>query len=199
MSVWQRALVDKRRILVPLAIAIIANVVLYAVVVFPLEHQVLSTEQEERVARDELVKARQDDNNAKATVTGKQQADVALQKFYKEVLPVDQSAAVRLTFTRLSELAKTANVRLDHGTNGVAPEKGSTLEKLTTHYTLTGDYRDVRKFVYSLETASEFLVLENITLTSSARGAGEQERLDESGDRYVFPVGECRQLTRSSP
>ena len=168
MSVWQRALVDKRRILVPLAIAIIANVVLYAVVVFPLEHQVLSTEQEERVARDELVKARQDDNNAKATVTGKQQADVALQKFYKDVLPADQSAALRLTFTRLSELAKAANVKLDHGTNEVAREKGSSLERLTTHYTLTGDYRDVRRFIYSLETASEFVVLENISLSSSS-------------------------------
>jgi Tfp pilus assembly protein PilO len=168
VSVWQRALVDKRRILVPLAIAIIANVVLYAVVVFPLEHQVLSTEQEERVARDELVKARQDDNNAKATVTGKQQADVALQKFYKDVLPADQSAALRLTFTRLSELAKAANVKLDHGTNEVAREKGSSLERLTTHYTLTGDYRDVRRFIYSLETASEFVVLENISLSSSS-------------------------------
>jgi Tfp pilus assembly protein PilO len=168
VSVWQRALVDKRRILVPLAVAIIANVVLYAVVVFPLEHQILSTEQEERVAREELVKARQDDNNAKATVTGKQQADVALQKFYKDVLPADQSAALRVTFTRLSELAKAANVKLDHGTNEVVHEKGSALEKLITHYTLTGDYRDVRKFVYSLETASEFVVLENISLSSSS-------------------------------
>jgi hypothetical protein len=31
---------------------------------------------------------------------------------------------------------------------------------------LTGDYRDVRKFIYSLETAPEFIVLENVGLTS---------------------------------
>jgi len=168
MKTWQRVMTDKRRIIVPLAIAIIANVVLFAVVVFPLGRQIVSTENEERAAREQLVKARQDYNNAKATVTGKQQADAALQKFYKEVLPTDQSVAQRLTFTRLAELAKQANVKLEHGTNEVTREKGSTLSKLTTRYTLTGNYPDVRRFIYSLETALEFIVLENIGLSSSS-------------------------------
>lgn len=168
MSIWQRALVDKRRLIIPLLIGILANVVLYVVVVFPLSHQVASTEREERIARDELVKARQDYNNAKATVSGKRRADSALQDFYKDVLPADQSVARRLTFTKLADLAKQANVKLENGTNEVSHEKGSSLAKLTTRYTLTGDYRDVRRFIYSLETASEFIILENIGLTSSS-------------------------------
>lgn len=168
MSVWQRALTEKRHILLPLALGIIANIVLYVVVVFPLGRQVVSTEREEHAAREQLVKARQDDNNAKATKTGKQQADVALQKFYKDVLPSDPSVARRLTFTRLAELAKQANVKLEHGTNDIAREKGSSLSKLTTRYTLTGDYKDVRRFIYSLETAPEFIILENIGLTSAS-------------------------------
>jgi len=167
MSIWHRALNDKRRMIVPLVVGVIANVVLFAVGVYPLSYRVASTESEERTARDELVKARQDYNNAKATVTGNQQADVALQKFYKDVLPPDQSVARRLTFTRLTELARQANVKLDHGTNEVAHEKGSSLAKLTTRYTLMGDYRDVRRFIYSIEIAPEFIVLENIGLTSS--------------------------------
>lgn len=168
MTMWQRVLADKRRIIVPLAIGIIANVVLFTVVVFPLGRQIVSTEREERLAREELVKARQDYNNAKATVTGKVQAESTLLKFYTDVLPADDSAARRLTFTKLAELAKRANVRLEHGTNDVAHEKGSALRKLTTRYTLTGDYRDVRRFIYSLETAPEFIILENIGLTSSS-------------------------------
>jgi len=167
MSIFHRAVNDKRRMIVLLLIGIIANVVLFAVGLYPLSYRVASTENEERTARDELVKARQDYNNAKATVTGKQQADVALQKFYKDVLPPDSSVAQRLTFTRLAELARDANVKLEHGTNEVAHEKGSSLSKLTTRYTLTGDYRDVRRFIYSLETAPEFIVLENIGLTSA--------------------------------
>lgn len=168
MNVWRRIATEKRHLIVPLAIGIIANLVLYAVVVFPLGHRVATTEREERAAREQLVKARQDYNNAKATVTGKQQADSALQKFYKDVLPADQSVAQRLTFTRLAELAKQANVKLEHGTNDVSREKGSSLSKLTTRYTLTGNYPDVRRFIYSLETAPEFMILENIGLSSSS-------------------------------
>jgi len=168
MSMWQRALAEKRNILLPLLVGIIVNIVLYVVVVFPLGHQVVSTEREERAAREQLVKARQHFSSAKATVSGKEQADAALQKFYKDVLPSDQSVARRLTFTKLAELAKQANVKLDHGTNETAREKGSSLSKLTTRYTLTGNYPDVRRFIYSLETAPEFIVLENIGLSSSA-------------------------------
>jgi Tfp pilus assembly protein PilO len=168
VSIWQRAVVEKRRILLPLVVAIVGTVVLYVVVVFPLGRQVASAEQEERAAREQLVRARQDYNTAKATVTGKQQADVALKKFYKDVLPPDQSVAQRLTYTRLSQLAKQANVKLEHGTNEISREKGSGLSKLTTRYTLVGEYRDVRRFIYSLETAPEFLVLENIALSSNA-------------------------------
>jgi Tfp pilus assembly protein PilO len=165
---WQRALAEKRNVLLPLFVGVIANIVLYVVVVFPLGHQVVSTEREERTAREQLVKARQDFSSAKATVTGKEQADAALQKFYKDVLPSDQSIARRLTFTKLAELAKQANVKLDHGTNETAHEKSSSLSKLTTRYTLTGNYPDVRRFIYSLETAPEFIVLENIGLSSSS-------------------------------
>jgi Tfp pilus assembly protein PilO len=168
MSIWQRAPTEKRHLLVPLAIGIIANIVLYVVVVFPLGHQVVTTEREEHAAREQLVKARQDYNSAKATVTGKQQADAALQKFYKDVLPGDQSVARRLTFTKLAELAKQANVKLEHGTAEMSRQKGSALSKLTTRYTLTGNYPDVRRFIYSLETAPEFIVLENIGLSSSS-------------------------------
>jgi type IV pilus assembly protein PilO len=171
MSVVRRALTEKRSLIVPLALAIVASVALYAVVVFPLGRQVAAAEAEARVQHDELNHARLDDQSAKATVTGKQQADSALQKFYKEVLPADQSSARRLTYTRLAQLAKQANVKLEHGTNSVAREKGSTLSKFSTTYTLTGDYRDVRRFIYSLETAPEFIVLENVGLTSG----GEQQ------------------------
>ena len=167
MSVWQRIVAEKRHLILPLAIGIVVNLVLYVVVVVPLGRQVASREREERVAREQLVKARQDYNSAKATVTGEQQADSALQKFYKDYLPADQSVAQRLTFTRLADLARQVNVTLEHGTNAVTREKGSALSKLTTRYTLTGNYPDVRRFIYSLESAPEFIVLENIGLSSS--------------------------------
>ena len=163
----QRIIAEKRHLILPLILAVIANAVLYAVVVFPLGHQVTSAENEANDARAELNRARQDYQSARATVAGKQQADSALQKFYQEVLPADQGIARKLTYTRLAQLAEQANVHLEHGNNAVKREKGSTLSKLTTTYTLTGDYRDVRRFIYALETAPEFIVLENIGLSAA--------------------------------
>ena len=170
----ERVMAEKRPLVVSLTVAIVANVLLYAVVVFPLGRQVANAGNEARLAHEELNHARQDYLSAKATVSGKQQADAALQKFYGEVLPTDQGGARRLTYTRLAQLAREANVRLEHGNNVVKPMKDSRLSKFTTTYTLTGDYRDVRRFIYSLETAPEFIVLENIGL--SAAGDQPQSR-----------------------
>jgi uncharacterized protein YeaC (DUF1315 family) len=166
-----RVMAEKRHLIIPLAVAVIANALLYAVVVFPLGRQVTSAQQEANLQHELLYRARVDYQTAKATVTGKQLADAALQKFYKDVLPANQGIASKLTYTRLAQLAKQANVKLEHGANGVKHEKGSTLSKLTTIYTLSGDYRDVRRFIYSLETAPEFIILENIGLSASM---GEQ-------------------------
>ena len=163
----KRVMADKRGIVIPLVLAIIANVLLYALVVFPLGRQVTSAQNQAQVAHEELYKARKDNASAKATVSGKQQADSALQKFYKDVLPKDASEARRITFTRLQQLAQQSNVRLSSGTNTPSHEKTSELSKLTTTYILSGDYRDVRRFIYSLETTPEFIVLENVNLNSA--------------------------------
>lgn len=182
----QRLLSEKRRIVFPILLGILANILLYAVVVFPLNRQVASAEAESREQREVLNRARQDYQQAKATVTGKQQADSALAKFYKDVLPASSSAARTLTYTRLAQLAKQANVRLEQGHNAVDREKGSKLSKLTTTYTLTGDYRDVRRFIYSLETTPEFIVLENVGLTSSGEQGGASRVLGISLDIATY-------------
>lgn len=173
MTLLRRISTEKRHIIVPLGIAIVAVILLYVLVMFPLGRQVANAEAEARAAHDALNDARLDYQSAKATVTGKQQADAALEKFYKDVLPVNESAARKLTYARLAELARQANVRLQHGMNAVRHEKGSQLSQLTTSYTLTGDYRDVRRFIYSLETAPEFVILDNVALAS---GNDQQNR-----------------------
>lgn len=167
MTLPRRILAEKRHLIAPLGVAIVAVILLYVLVVFPLGRQVTSAEADARAAHDALNEARLDYQSAKATVAGKQQADAALEKFYKDVLPVDESAARKLTYARLAELARDANVRLQHGNNAVKREKGSPLSELTTTYTLAGDYRDVRRFIYSLETAPEFVILDNVALAST--------------------------------
>ena len=188
-----RVLAEKRRIVFPLAIAILANVLLYAVVVFPLRRQVASAEVEANAQHDLLNRARQDHRAAKGNVAGKQQADAALQKFYKDVLPASQSAARTLTYARLAQLADQSNVRLEQGQSTLEQLKESALTKSTTVYTLAGDYRNVRRFIYQLETTPEFVVLENVTLTSpgeQAAGRGLAMRLEIATYYRTGYVGE---------
>ena len=127
-----RVFSEKRRVVVPLIVAVIANVLLYVVVVFPLGRQVASAQAEANTQHDLLNRARLDQRAAKATVAGKQAADAALQKFYKDVLPTTQSAARTLTYARLAQIAQESNVRLEQGANSIEPQKGSTLSKFTT-------------------------------------------------------------------
>lgn len=181
MTPVQRIVREKRRLVVPLALLAVANVALYAVVVFPLQRQVANAEIEARAQHQHLNAGRFDLKNAKETVSGKAKADAALQQFYKDHLPADQAVARRVTYTRLAQLARQANVKLEHGNNAISREKGSALAKLTTTYSLSGDYRDVRRFIYSMETAAEFIVLENVGLTSpgeQAQGRGLAMNLD---------------------
>ncbi len=180
MSLFRRVMTEKRSLIVALAIAAGANLLLFLLLVFPLGRQVANAEQEAQQQREVLRRARQDAASAKATVQGKQQADASLRKFYQDVLPANASAARSITYRRLSQLARDSNVRLERGTNEPKREKDSNLEKITTTYILSGEYRDVRRFIYALETAPEFMVLENIALSAASddRASGLSVRLD---------------------
>jgi Tfp pilus assembly protein PilO len=173
VTLWRRVVTEKRRIVVLLAVAILINVGLFALVVVPLGNRVRSAELDAANAVTALTAARQDYAAARATVTGKTTADAELHKFYREVLPPDLSGARRITYLRLGQLAQQSNLRMDRSKVDTSTERDSTLGKLTLSVSLSGEYPAVRRFVYALETAPEFLVLENVALAQGddrARG-----------------------------
>jgi Tfp pilus assembly protein PilO len=164
MSLWRRILDEKKSLLYPLAIALVANVALYAAVVYPLSRRVASGQADAQAAAAALAAARRDDAAARATVEGKTSADAELEKFYGTVLPPDQSAARRLT-SGIAQIARNVGVSYDRGTLEASHDKDSSLGKLTATVTLTGQYRDIRRFIHAIETAPDFLVIENVGLS----------------------------------
>jgi Tfp pilus assembly protein PilO len=40
----------------------------------------------------------------------------------------------------------------------------SRLQRVSCHLTLKGDYQDIRRFLYNLETAQQFIVVEKVEL-----------------------------------
>jgi len=167
MIAARRVLTEKRRLIVPIVIALFVNIALFVVVLYPLSNKVAGGEQAALAATTALNAAKRDYEAARATVKGKGQADQELQKFYSDVLPPDLSAARRAMFRRIEDLAQQSSLRLERETSDPKPQRDSQLVKFTYHASLSGDYRNIRLFIHELETAPEFLVLENVELTQS--------------------------------
>jgi len=164
---FRRILREKQRLIWPLALVLIANAAVFAIVVYPLASKVASGQEEANAATLALNNARRDYANARATVTGKSQADAELKKFYSDVLPPDLSGARRITYLPIGQLAQEANLRVERQTSDVAPIRESSLSRFTQTAVLTGDYRDIRRFIYKLETRPEFVVIENVDLSQN--------------------------------
>jgi Tfp pilus assembly protein PilO len=167
MITARRVLTEKRALIVPIVIALLVNVGLYLIVVYPLSTKVAGGQQQSEAAIAALNAARRDFAAARATVAGKGQADQELEKFYSDVLPPDVSGARRITFFRIDQLAQQCGLRVERQTSDPKPQRDSNLVKFTYRASLSGEYRNIRRFVHELETAPEFLVLENLQLRQS--------------------------------
>ncbi len=167
-----RILHEKRRLIWPLVVVLLLNVALFAVVVYPLAKKVANGEQDAQASAAALAAARRDIASARATVTGKSQADSELQKFYAEVLPSDMSGARRITYLRIDQLARTCDLRLDRANTSEKPVRDSSLVKVTYSASLSGEYRDIRRFIHAIETAPEFLILEDVELSQTDAAQG---------------------------
>lgn len=167
MTPARRVFAEKRRLILPIAIALLVNIGLYALVVYPLAKKVAGGEAEAEAAAMALNAGRRDYAAARATVAGKTQADAELEKFYKEVLPPDLPGARRITFLRLEQLAQKCSLRLQRETSEPKPVRDSQLVRFAYTASLSGEYRNIRRFIHELEVAPEFLVLENVELSQS--------------------------------
>jgi hypothetical protein len=167
VKVFRRVLAEKRGLIYPLLGAVLLNAAVFIAIVLPLSLKVENGERDARAAASARAAAQAEFDAARATITGKASADAELKKFYSAVLPPDQSAARRIV-GKLDQLASAANVQIGQATNEVSQEKGSPLGKLTATVGLIGEYRNIRKLIHAIETAPEFLILENVALSQGA-------------------------------
>jgi hypothetical protein len=68
-------------------------------------------------------------------------------------------------------MARERNVRFQRSAASPEELRESTLERLRVSYALAGDYDDIRSLIYDIETAPDFLVIENVFLSE-----GEDEQ-----------------------
>jgi Tfp pilus assembly protein PilO len=165
-ALGRRVLSEHRRLLVPMAIALAVNVAAYVFVVRPLADRVANIAQRDAAAEQALTTARREHEVATGTSTGKDRAAQELTRFYKDVLPANLTAARSLTHTRVPQMGKQFDVVFYSGTvSPLARARDSNLTRYTSKVELSGQYRDVRSFIHALETAPEFVVIDDITLS----------------------------------
>ena len=168
VGVWKRILTEKRRLIVPIAAALLVNLGVYVAWVYPLRGQVRTAEQREETARQALVSAQREHQAAQSIVFGKDQAANDLKTFYQEVLPADLAGARRITYLRLAQLARESNLRYQRGVAEPKEIRDSILTRLQITLVLEGNYESIHQFIHRLETAKEFIVIENLALTQGS-------------------------------
>jgi len=166
MTLLRRIMGEKRRVIVPLVLALVANIAVYVLVVYPLGVKSESSSDRAAAAAQARQAAERDMAAAEALVRGKSTADEELATFYDKVLPSSFDEAQRMTYARLPALATKANMRLiqREGDRDRESERQSHLGRLRTRMTLEGGYESVRRFLYELETASEFIIVDDVSL-----------------------------------
>lgn len=159
-----RVLREYRAAVVPLVVILLANLVAFGAVVLPLAGRVTATEQRAEAAERARATAEAEFVQAESLRAGRDQATGDLETFYARVLPANVAAARRVLQLKLPQQAREHDVRYQGGGTTEQEVRDSQLLRLTMQTRLTGEYRDIRAFIYALETAPEFVVIDNLRL-----------------------------------
>jgi len=171
MTLLKRIVVEKRSLVIPLALALLMNVAVYALVVYPLETKAATATDRATAAAQSLRAAERELGAARALVSGKSHADQELATFFDKVLPSDFAAAQRMTYAWVPALARKANVRYEarHQEIDTLKESGknANIGRLKTRVVLQCDYENFRQFVYELETSPEFVIIDDVSIAQT--------------------------------
>jgi hypothetical protein len=166
----RRVLAEKRSLVLTLVVALVANIAAYALVVRPRGIKAAGAADRAVAAAAAVRAAELELAAARALVEGKRRADEELNAFYQRVLPADLSAARRMTYASLPALARRTNMRYEQRRSGVEEKADdeARLGRFTIRMVLQGEYESFRNFIFQLESAPEFVIIDDVTLTESS-------------------------------
>lgn len=171
MTLWKRIVREKRAVIIPLVLGVVANIAAYALWVYPLGVKSAGAADRAAAAAQSLQAAERDYASARALVAGKSRAEEELSTFYDKVLPSDMPAARRLTYATLPAIARKANVKfISRRFDEEQPKKGARIGVLKEHVQLQGDYENFRTFIYELENSPAFVIIDEVTIALNDPG-----------------------------
>ena len=178
MTLLTRILHEKRTPITVVAIILAIDVVL-VFAVYSWSTRASRAETRAAQAMEQLVQTRATHAAVSATSANKTNADSELQGFYTEMLPSGLAGARIISSPFLVKLAEDTNLVLERRTSVPEKERESLLARLRTTMVLAGEYEDIRQFIYELETAPGFILIEEVVLSQG----------DESEEALVLTLG----------
>jgi Tfp pilus assembly protein PilO len=190
MTLISRVFREKRPIITPLLVGLVVNLVAYLFIVQPLAARSANVADRAMAASNSVRIAEREQTIARDLVSGKARADEELNAFYQKVLPADLTAARRMTYSSLPALARRTNVRYDtRRFDTPDPDKDDRLARLQIRMVVQGQYENLRRFIFELESAPEFVIIDDVTLTEGSEGNDLTLRLDLSTYYNLRPNG----------
>ena len=179
MTLLRRIASDHRRLVTGVALLLAVDALLYAVALYPWSRRVARAEADAAAAESRLAQVRTAWETAAETGASTARAEERLEQFYTQVLPPDFAGARAILSPYLDRLARDSALVLERQSSVSDRERGSPLSRLRTTMVLAGRYEDVRRFIHVLETAPEFILVEDVAL-----GQG-----NESDEGLVLTLG----------
>ena len=164
MTLLRRIASDHRRLVTAVALLLAVDGLLYAVALYPWSQRVARAEADAAAAEIRLAQVRAAWETATRTGASTTRAEERLEQFYTEVLPTDFAGARAILSPYLDRLARESALVLERQSSVSEREAGSRLSRLRTTMVLAGRYEDVRRFIHVLETAPEFILVEDVVL-----------------------------------
>ena len=160
----RRVFDEKRGWLIPVLGGLALNVIVYVLIVYPMSIRAATAESRAAAADESLRAAQRDEAAARGITEGRDRTALALNAFYKDVLPESLAEAQESTYLRLAQLADQHNVRRSRTSALQDADRQSSLVRLRITTSLEGNYEDLRRFIYHVESGTDFIVIDSIVL-----------------------------------
>jgi Tfp pilus assembly protein PilO len=160
----RRVVTEHRRFFSVLLVALVANVGVYGAVIYPLAARVNDADNRAAAALRSRRDARRELDAVVGIARSREKTEADLSTFYRDVLPADLDAAHRLTYLDLAVRARQNNLRVARRTESPSHKRGSGFGRLEIDVVLEGQYQDIRRFIYGLEKAPGFLIIDDMTI-----------------------------------
>lgn len=170
-SLVRRVLREHRAWIWPLAVLLGLNVLALMLGILPMSRAVASAETRATTAAADAAAAAAELAAAAAARDGRDTATRELATFHADVLPAGVAEARRLLQLKVAQLARAHDVTFARSVASPESIRGSDLARLQASIELVGRYRDVRQFLYELETSKDFVIVDSIMLSEGEDAA----------------------------